>query len=95
MSFPDQDAQRTTVCHKTNHPAKQMYAFRLADLADDPWETQLTLTCLQGLVNRDEPRLFLVQDKYDDLWLKWLQERKDIETVHWLCVDKRHSKQGE
>ena len=69
MSLSDEPTQLMTVCHKTGRPAKQMYALRLADLGDDPWETQLTLTCLQGLVNRGEPCLFLVQDKYDDLWL--------------------------
>jgi hypothetical protein len=79
--------QEVTICHKSNPPAKAVYAVHLSDLRERAWETQLTLTCLQGLVNRDAPCLFLVQDKYDDLWLEWLQERGDVEAVHWLAVD--------
>jgi hypothetical protein len=72
------------VCHKSKPPAKHMVAVHLQDLVDPAWDMQLTLTCLQGLVNRREPRLFLVQDKYDELWLEWLQERGDILRVEWL-----------
>jgi len=33
----------------------------------------------QGLVNRQAPRLFLVQDRYDELWLEWLVERGNVQ----------------
>jgi len=87
MASHDKNSEDTPICHKSNPPAKTMYAFRLADLESHPWETQLMLTCLQGLVNRDKPCLFLVQDKYDDLWLEWLQERGDVEHIYWLSVN--------
>ncbi len=42
------------------------------------------LTCLQGLVNREVPQLYLSLDLYDRLWLEWLVERDDVEKVNWL-----------
>lgn len=47
---------------------------------------RLTLTCLQGLVNRSQPRLYLVHDYYDELWLDWLRERGDVDEVIWLEI---------
>jgi hypothetical protein len=47
---------------------------------------RLSLTCLQGIVNRPQPRLYLVQDRYDELWLDWLHERGDVDRVQWLDV---------
>lgn len=46
----------------------------------------LTLSCLQGIVNRSEPRLFLSYDHYDDLWLEWLRVRGDIEEFRWVDI---------
>jgi len=59
---------------------------RLEELTSHNWDLRLTLTCLQGIVNRSEPRLYLVQDRYDELWLDWLRERGDIDRVEWLEV---------
>ena len=47
---------------------------------------RLTLHCLQGLVNRTRPKLYLVNDRYDELWLSWLKERGDIDAIEWLEV---------
>ena len=29
-------------------------------------------TCLQGLINRKEPRIYYVHDETDALWLEWV-----------------------
>jgi hypothetical protein len=72
------------VCPKSNPPARRLAAFRLDELTSETSDMRLTLHCLQGLVNRDTPRLFLVQDHYDELWLDWLRERGDVDEVEWL-----------
>jgi hypothetical protein len=76
-----------TVCHKSNVPARAMAVLRLNDLPAPYWDWQLTLTCLQGLANRATPRLFLVQDLYDELWLEWLMERGDLDTLTRLTAE--------
>jgi hypothetical protein len=74
------------VCPKSLTPARHMFAFRLEELTSFSWDLRLTLTSLQGLVNRRQPRLFLIQDRYDELWLTWLRERGDIDQVEYLEV---------
>ena len=59
---------------------------RLEELTSHSWDMRLTLTCLQGIVNRKQPRLYLLQDRYDELWLEWLKERGDIDQVEWLVA---------
>ena len=76
-----------TVCHKSLAPARAMAAFQLKDLPAPYWDAEFTLTCLQGLVNRGVPRLFLVQDVYDEKWLEWLVERGDVDDLVWLSLD--------
>lgn len=72
------------VCHKSGPPASEMVAVRLRDLPPPAWDMQFTLTCLQGLVNRESPRLYLAQDRFDELWLQWLVERGDVDRILWL-----------
>ena len=71
------------VCPKSKMPARTLVAFRLDELTSNTWDMRLTLHCLQGIVNRSLPRLFLVQDRYDELWLDWLRERGDVDQVQW------------
>ena len=71
---------------RSKPPARHMYAFRLEELPANVRELRMTLHCLQGLVNREQPRLYLVQDRYDELWLDWLKERGDIDTVEWIEI---------
>ena len=59
---------------------------RLEELTSHSWDMRLTLACLQGIVNRKQPRLYLIQDRYDELWLEWLKERGDIDQIDWLDV---------
>ena len=79
-------ASHVPVCPKANPPARRLAAMRLGELPSYSWDMRLTLQCLQGLVNRSQPRLYLVNDRYDELWLSWLKERGDIDSVEWLEV---------
>lgn len=74
------------LCPKSAPPARTLYAFRTGDLTSYAWDLRLTLSCLQGIVNRTEPQLFLIHDRYDELWLDWLQERGDVDRVQWLEI---------
>lgn len=74
------------VCPKSAAPAKTLYAMRLEELTSHAADIRLTLHCLQGLVNRSQPQLFLAQDRYDEAWLDWMRERGDIHEVRWLDV---------
>jgi len=72
---------------KSKPVAKRLFAFRLDQLPKEQRELELTVTCLQGLVNRRRPELYLVQDQYDSMWLDWLKERGDIREVVWLDLE--------
>lgn len=74
------------VCPKSRPPRRTLAAFRAGDLTSWSWDLRLALTTLQGLANRGEPRLYLVHDRYDELWLDWLRERGDIDRVEWLEI---------
>ena len=74
------------VCPRSNPPARKLAVMRLEELTSHNWDMRLTLTCLQGLVNRSQPRLYLIQDRYDELWLQWLKERGDVDQLEWLDV---------
>ncbi|HVN79284.1 MAG TPA: GxGYxYP domain-containing protein [Terriglobia bacterium] len=74
------------VCPKSRAPARTLCAFRTGDLTSYSWEMRLTLSCLQGLVNRSQPQFYLIHDRYDELWLDWLQERGDVDKVVWLEI---------
>jgi|WetSurMetagenome_2_1015567.scaffolds.fasta_scaffold34609_2 hypothetical protein len=76
-----------TVCHKSSKPSGKMYATKISDLKAPSWDIQLTLICLQGLVNRESPSLFIVQDTLDEKWLKWNVERGDVKEVEWVSAE--------
>ncbi len=75
-----------SVCPRSQPPAREIVALRLDNLFTLGWDLRLTLTCLQGLVNRRQPQLFLIHDRSDELWLDWLHERGDIDRVEWVNV---------
>ena len=58
----------------------------MEDITTRAWDLELTLSCLQGIVNRSQPRLYLIHDRYDELWLEWLQERGDVKNVRWIGI---------
>jgi hypothetical protein len=74
------------ICPKSRPPARTLCAFRTGDLTSFAWDMRLTLSCLQGIVNRSQPRLYLIHDRYDELWLDWLRERGDVDRIEWLEI---------
>src|SRR5580700_11250597 len=74
------------VCPKVSAPARKLSFFDLRELTSFADDFRLTLHCLQGIVNRRQPRLYLIQDHYDELWLDWLRERGDIDGVERLEI---------
>jgi hypothetical protein len=92
---PQAQSADGSVCPKSAHPSETLLALRIQDLDtlsyDEPYQNQpderLPLTCLQGLVNRERPRLFLVYDRYDELWLDWLRQRGDVKEVRWVGTE--------
>ena len=74
---------REAVCPKSAPPAKTMWALRIEDLKQGS-EERLPLSCLQGLVNRRQPQIFLAYDRFDVQWLDWLRERGDVNEVRWV-----------
>jgi hypothetical protein len=77
---------RKQVCPKSGPLERRLAVMRLEELTSHSWDMRLTLTCLQGIVNRKRPRLYLIQDRYDELWLDWLKVRGDVDQVEWLDV---------
>ncbi len=65
-------------------PARELV---VADLRQTSLEEQILLTSLQGLVNREQPRLYFILSTFpgepnpDERWLAWLRERGDIDAV--------------
>jgi GxGYxYP putative glycoside hydrolase C-terminal domain/GxGYxYP_N second domain/GxGYxYP third domain/GxGYxYP_N 1st domain len=86
---------QASVCPKSSSPAKVLYAVRIVHLdtlgyheahQNQPDE-RLPLTCLQGLVGRTQPQIYLVYDHYDEMWLNWLKERGDVHDVRWVGTE--------
>ena len=83
---PDDSAAtgfREPVCPKSAPPARTLWAVRIGDLKNDPAE-RLPLSCLQGLVNRRQPQIYLAYDRFDEQWLDWLRQRGDVKEVRWV-----------
>jgi hypothetical protein len=78
--------QEVQICPKSRPPAKTLFVTDLGELTSYPWDWRLTLSCVQGIVNRSQPRLYLIHDRYDELWLDWMVKRGDVEKVQWLEV---------
>jgi hypothetical protein len=89
------DRPAAGICPKSRPPAKIIRALRIAELDTqgypEPYQNQpeerLPLACLEGLVNRQQPRLFLVFDRFDELWLQWLRERGDVDQIKWVGTE--------
>jgi len=79
-------APEVRVCPKSQPVARKLLAFRMGELTSFSSDVRLTLACLQGIVNRSQPRLYLVHDYFDQLWLDWLRERGDVDQVKWLDI---------
>jgi GxGYxYP putative glycoside hydrolase C-terminal domain/GxGYxYP_N second domain/GxGYxYP third domain/GxGYxYP_N 1st domain len=91
---PETAGAGNTVCPKSVTPARTLWAIRIEDLSfgyQQPGEhrlyEELSLACLQGLVNRKQPQIYLVFDRYDELWLEWLLARGDVDAVRWVGTE--------
>jgi hypothetical protein len=80
---PDTVQSQEAVCPKSAPPAKTLWAVRIEDSKKGS-EERLPLSCLQGLVNRRQPQIFLAYDRFDEQWLDWLRERGDVKEVRWV-----------
>jgi len=66
---------------------KEPKSLAVFDLRGCSWDEQMTITCIQGLVNRVEPRIYLIFDDHvDRLWLHIYNERygitnKEVKTI--------------
>lgn len=81
-----EEQKQNPVVPKSRPPARTLYAFRASDLTSWAWDLRLALSCLQGIANRTQPQLYLIHDRYDELWLEWLRERGDIDKIEWLEI---------
>ena len=72
---------RRSMVPRSNPPARQMMVASVAHLGS---EEQTAFAVMQGVLNRSQPRVFLVHDVEDGHWLNWLRERGDIETIEWV-----------
>lgn len=94
--------ESSSICPKSSPPAKVLYAVRITHLDTlgyfEPRQNQpderLPLTCLQGLVNRTQPQIYLVYDHYDEMWLSWLSERGDVHEVRWVGTEEIYDRLG-
>lgn len=69
--FPD-------IFPRSNPPAKDLL---VCDLRKQPADLRLLLLSLQGLVNRQTPRLYCLSQTTDPQWLQHLQDRKWIDSA--------------
>ncbi|MGA3262839.1 MAG: GxGYxYP domain-containing protein [Terracidiphilus sp.] len=79
-------APMAPICPKSPPPARKLAVFDLRELTSYAAEFRLTLHCLQGIANRRQPRLYLIEDHYDELWLDWMRERGDIDEAERLEI---------
>jgi hypothetical protein len=63
-------------------------ALTVLDVRPYSWEEQLTAACLQGLVNRVKPRIYLVhEDVSDRKWLDWYRKTYAIRNKELRTFD--------
>jgi GxGYxYP putative glycoside hydrolase C-terminal domain/GxGYxYP third domain/GxGYxYP_N second domain/GxGYxYP_N 1st domain len=92
---PETGRVGNAVCPKSGVPARTLWAVRIEELSfgyQEPGQHrlygELSLACLQGLVNRKQPQIYLAFDGYDELWLDWLLVRGDVDAVRWVGTEK-------
>ncbi|MCS6863270.1 MAG: GxGYxYP family putative glycoside hydrolase, partial [Abditibacteriales bacterium] len=66
-------------------PVSAEEAVVVHSVAADDQPTRVALGCLQGLVNAQRPRLYLIYTDHDDRWLRWYQERGYVKRVERMA----------
>jgi hypothetical protein len=69
------------IVHRSRPPARKILAAAVNRLSPDE---ATSFAAMQGLINREQPRVYLVYDAEDVHWLNWLKERGDVDTVEWV-----------
>jgi len=72
LTLPAPRRAYPTLQPKTPPPARHLY---VADVRHLTHDEQLLLTSLQGLVNRTQPRVYLVASDDDSFWLQAMQDQ--------------------
>lgn len=72
LTLPNPPRPYATLQPKTPPPARRL---SVADVRRLTHDEQLLLTSLQGLVNRTQPRIYLVHDDDDSFWLQAMQDQ--------------------
>ena len=72
LTLPTPPHPYLTLQPKMTLPARHLYVSDVRKLDRD---TQRLLFCLQGLVNRKQPRVFLISDDNDSFWLETMQKQ--------------------
>ena len=67
-----------TFLPKSKAPAREVIAVPLDGLQNDE---RIALSCLQGLLAREQPRLWLVRNKEDSFWMEWHRTRGHVESI--------------
>ncbi len=72
LTLPTPPRSYPTLQPKSQPPARHLYVADVRHLARDE---QMLLFSLQGLVNRQQPRLYLLHDDDDQFWLDVMQQQ--------------------
>ncbi len=70
-----------TFLPKSNTPAQVVQVVPLAGLKNDE---RIALGCLQGLLAREQPRLWLVRSPEDSFWMDWHRAKGHIDRFEML-----------
>ncbi len=62
----------TNIFPRSNTPAQNLDVIDMRGYSSD-W--QLTMDCLEGLVNRAQPRIYLIENPTDVQWLQWMKQK--------------------
>ncbi|MEI7730907.1 MAG: GxGYxYP domain-containing protein [Verrucomicrobiota bacterium] len=67
-----------TFLPKSKPPAREALAVSLNGLKSDE---RVALTCLQGLVAREQPRLWLIRNNEDPFWMDWHKAKGHVDRI--------------
>ena len=53
----------------------------VADIRPQPADWQMLLLCLQGIVNRQRPQIYVLFNETDQFWLDWMRQRGWVKRI--------------
>lgn len=74
LLLPTPSRPYSTLQPKMPVPAKHLFVINVHNL---PFNTKVLLYTLQGLVNRKQPRIYVVSEESDSFWLQEMQKQGD------------------